>query len=126
MKSRLRQPGDEVTIYHDPHTRTQSEGQATLIRLAYSTNVAESWYVTFHDEKFSGTYLRLIANMPLPPTIKYERILEAVRCNDYTGFCLSCGAEFSPCEPDARKYHCPQCQEDNVYGAEEVLLMITY
>ena len=39
------------------------------------------------------------------------------------GFCLACGAMRECCEPDARKYRCDACQENQVYGAEEIVLM---
>jgi hypothetical protein len=42
------------------------------------------------------------------------------------GFCLSCGAEHDGVESDARKYHCTDCNEHKVYGAEELILMGLY
>jgi len=39
------------------------------------------------------------------------------------GFCLACGAERDGCEPDARNYPCDECGENEVFGAEEVMLM---
>jgi len=39
------------------------------------------------------------------------------------GFCLACGAERDGCEPDAREYPCDECGENEVFGAEECLLM---
>lgn len=41
----------------------------------------------------------------------------------YCGFCLACGAERGTCEPDARKYPCEECGLNQVYGAEELMLM---
>ena len=41
---------------------------------------------------------------------------------DDIGLCLNCGGERECCEPDARKYPCPDCQELTVYGAEELLV----
>jgi hypothetical protein len=41
---------------------------------------------------------------------------------DDIGLCLNCGGEREACEPDARKYPCPDCREPSVYGAEELLL----
>ncbi len=40
-----------------------------------------------------------------------------------TGFCRSCGEQQEGCEPDARKYECESCGKNEVYGAEECLLM---
>ena len=39
------------------------------------------------------------------------------------GFCLACGAERDGCEPDAREYPCDECGANEVFGAEEVMLM---
>ena len=46
-------------------------------------------------------------------------------CDDNAGYCIVCRAEASGyCEPDARNYPCGVCGENEVYGAEELLLMI--
>jgi len=37
------------------------------------------------------------------------------------GFCLACGAEAMHVEPDARRYECEACGEQEVYGAQELL-----
>jgi hypothetical protein len=50
-----------------------------------------------------------------------EEIQEAME--DYTGFCVGCGAARGSCEPDAREYPCDECGENKVYGAEELVLM---
>lgn len=42
---------------------------------------------------------------------------------DYGGYCLHCGAEAFGCEPDARNYRCDLCGRDEVFGAEEALIM---
>ena len=39
------------------------------------------------------------------------------------GFCIDCGAEHDCCEPDAERYHCNTCGANQVYGAEQLLLM---
>lgn len=39
------------------------------------------------------------------------------------GFCVKCRSECFGVEPDARKYHCDSCGEDDVYGVEELLMM---
>ena len=54
-------------------------------------------------------------------TFSLEEIQEADENMD--GFCLSCGAQQSGCEPDARKYICEECEQPSVYGAAEILLM---
>lgn len=44
---------------------------------------------------------------------------------DNPGFCLDCGHEQDGCEPDARGYECETCGNQTVYGAEELVLMLT-
>ena len=39
------------------------------------------------------------------------------------GLCLHCGNERSCCEPDACRYNCEVCEEKQVYGVPELLLM---
>lgn len=42
---------------------------------------------------------------------------------DYTGICMGCRKWTGEmCEPDARKYQCPECRLFEVYGAEEALM----
>ena len=43
--------------------------------------------------------------------------------SEYLGYCLNCGEERSSCEPDACEYSCKACGENQVYGAEELLMM---
>ena len=66
--------------------------------------------------------------MKAHPTITEARVLEACeRCMtslDDPGFCLACGNEQGGCEPDARRHRCEACGEFQVYGAEELALMI--
>jgi hypothetical protein len=54
-----------------------------------------------------------------------DKVIEAVQRDDNTGFCLNCDYETEPgtCEPDARNYLCDNCGEEQVFGAEECLLM---
>ena len=59
----------------------------------------------------------------LPANLTLEMILEAVEEDEYFGFCLNCGAQENPIEPDARQYECEACGEKQVYGAEELLIM---
>lgn len=55
-------------------------------------------------------------------TFDLELIQDAIESGSI-GFCISCGDECYGCEPDARKYECPSCGKNAVYGAEEVLMM---
>ncbi len=49
---------------------------------------------------------------------------EAQECDDSgTGWCLACGCDGIPAEPDARRYTCEECGKAKVYGAAELLLM---
>lgn len=60
--------------------------------------------------------------------ICHNQVMEAVHRRQVTldnpGFCLSCGAEATSVEPDARRYACDTCGEKSVFGAEELLLMM--
>jgi hypothetical protein len=50
-----------------------------------------------------------------------EQIEEASELQ--AGFCLACGEMRDMVEPDARRYKCDSCCLNQVYGAEEILLM---
>ena len=56
-----------------------------------------------------------------PRTFTMQQVEEASGMQ--AGFCLECGVMQECCEPDARKYRCDNCQKNEVYGAEELLLM---
>jgi len=60
--------------------------------------------------------------------ISLDRIADAAeRCmfkEEMVGFCISCGEEIEPIEPDAEKVRCEYCGEKKVYGAEQLLLMV--
>lgn len=43
---------------------------------------------------------------------------------DDPGFCLVCGNEASGVEPDAQNYKCEACGADQVFGADELLMVI--
>lgn len=59
--------------------------------------------------------------MTFRPTL--EQIEEIMMDGSYIGFCRNCGAEKDCCEPDARNYECEECGENEVFGAEEFLIM---
>jgi hypothetical protein len=44
--------------------------------------------------------------------------------DDYMGFCPDCCDFTRDCtEPDAEHYDCPDCEKNNVVGAEQALIM---
>ena len=53
--------------------------------------------------------------------ISLDRIIEAIELDNLTGFCTTCGADFTGYEPDARECECELCGQMSVYGAEELL-----
>lgn len=59
----------------------------------------------------------------LPANLTLDMIMDAVKEDEYFGFCVSCGEQMNPVEPDAREYECEACGEHTVYGAEELLIM---
>ncbi len=97
----------EVVCQFDPDSEIES---------AYAFQVEEGLETWPDDER------------PAKQEITMTRITDAIRRRetelDNPGFCLSCGAESDACEPDARKYQCLSCGEHNVFGAEEVLMML--
>jgi hypothetical protein len=66
--------------------------------------------------------------MQIHPTVTPERVIEACQARrvslDNPGFCVACGADAMGVEPDARNYECESCGERQVFGAEELLLLI--
>ena len=54
--------------------------------------------------------------------ISLGTVLEAAESEDLIGFCKACGAQHDGIEPDARNYTCEECGEDQVFGAEELVL----
>lgn len=53
-------------------------------------------------------------------------IVSALRADDLSGWCVRCGAEAGPVEPDARNHVCECCGERGVFGAEELLIRGAY
>ena len=68
--------------------------------------------------------------MAIHESITEDRVMAAVEdamvSLENPGFCLACGEDAYYCEPDARNYRCECCGEMQVFGAEEVMFMITY
>lgn len=42
--------------------------------------------------------------------------------DDCVGFCLACGSDSTPAEPDAARYECEDCGAHKVYGPAELAL----
>jgi len=61
--------------------------------------------------------------MKIHESITTERIIEAIEEDDNIGFCTACGEDKYGVEPDARKYECESCGKNEVYGAEELLII---
>ncbi len=60
--------------------------------------------------------------MELPSNLSINRVMEVAQEDENVGFCMACGEERGNVEPDARHYHCDSCGEDQVFGAEEIIL----
>ena len=59
----------------------------------------------------------------LPKGLTLEHVVEAVEADENAGFCLKCGDDAYGVEPDACNYECESCGAEQVFGAEEILLM---
>ena len=66
--------------------------------------------------------------MKMHKSITMDRVMRAVQAEifdlDNPGFCIACGEESDGCEPDARGYECHSCGLNDVYGAEEIMMMM--
>jgi hypothetical protein len=66
--------------------------------------------------------------MKLHPSITTERVIDALDREltslDNPGFCLACGEDADGVEPDARRYECECCGQHQVYGAQELALLM--
>jgi hypothetical protein len=54
--------------------------------------------------------------------IPWSELQEELSADNYTGFCLACGALHDGIEPDAHGYECDECGKPRVMGCEEILL----
>lgn len=57
-------------------------------------------------------------------SVTLDRVTDVVEADDNQGFCIACGADAYGVEPDARQYECEDCGARQVYGAEELLIML--
>ena len=61
-----------------------------------------------------------------PTVTAVMRAIDADQCGPrYVGhgWCLACGKKVTGVEPDATNYTCSKCGEQEVFGAEEILMM---
>lgn len=61
-------------------------------------------------------------SIKIHPDVTADLVVEAVQRDDLDGFCIACGAEQRPIEPDGEKGECESCGAQAVYGAEQLLL----
>lgn len=68
-------------------------------------------------------------SQPLHESITPDRVIAAAESQMFgtenPGICIACGHDQDGCEPDAREYICEACGEPQVYGAEELLYMVS-
>jgi hypothetical protein len=68
--------------------------------------------------------------MKIHNSLTSKRIMDAAKREmfgtDNPGFCIACGHEQDGCEPDARNYECEACGEEQVFGAQELLISVAY
>lgn len=62
--------------------------------------------------------------LDLPDPLTLDDIMAVAMDDRDAGFCMACGAQAEGCEPDARRYTCEACGEPEVYGAEELVIML--
>ena len=60
---------------------------------------------------------------PMTSHDKIELLLDLAMADNNEGLCMSCGEVQAGVEPDATKYECECCDEKEVYGAQEGLLI---
>ncbi len=62
-------------------------------------------------------------HVSLTPDVIEDAARECMFEEAMIGFCIDCGTEHDCCEPDAEQHHCDECDANQVYGAEQLLLM---
>jgi len=67
---------------------------------------------------------RSLWNKDLTPDVIMDACERQKTELDDPGFCLICGNEAGGVEPDAENYECEACGADQVFGAEELLMVI--
>lgn len=70
-------------------------------------------------DKHVKTYRARSGAEQFKPSLELAMEMDA----DLQGFCLACGSIEDGVDPDAAKEACPNCGEDKLYGASELILM---
>lgn len=63
-------------------------------------------------------------NAKVTPDAVEDAVRRRITGLDNPGFCILCGCEADGVEPDARNYTCESCGAEQVFGADELLLMM--
>jgi hypothetical protein len=65
--------------------------------------------------------------MKMHSSITTARLIETIENAGLTspGICASCGEDADGCEPDMENGPCESCGEDAVFGAEQLLIMMS-
>lgn len=75
--------------------------------------------VGLYDESYAKLYRTRKGVEQWKPSV--ETLQQCDR--DQTGFCLACGYNGTPAEPDAARYECEECDSRKVFGTLELALM---
>lgn len=110
----------------DKHGRKHSYGWKVHGKLKAGLTAEDFARVYAQPRKDGSPSAWTVTQGAIGPTkvISMARVTAALRRDDSTGFCLSCGAEQGGVEPDADGYRCESCGSASVQGAENVLLGI--
>ena len=79
------------------------------------------------DEVLRGireTGVDLTMHESLTPDRVLGRLREAKADGEHIGFCRRCGAEDGAIERDAIRRECPECGEETVEGADEMMMRV--
>ncbi len=55
-------------------------------------------------------------------TFALEGLEESLLVDGTEGYCVVCGDQQNGVEPDAREYHCFECELDSVFGVEQIII----
>ena len=69
-------------------------------------------------------FARKLWHKSLTDDVILDAVERRMTALDNPGFCLICGNEAEGVEPDTRNYTCEACGAEQVFGAEELMLVI--